>query len=84
MERKVSLPAATYFLPSLALLLGLLFYAAWLVFPLRWSWRILRQPAGECSEALRRLARWTFPLSVAGFVACVLLLWAVPLFSEAA
>ena len=81
----VGLPAATFFRSPLAAALGLLFYAAFLVFPLLWSGRVLRQPAGVCSAALRRLALWTFPLSAGLLFLCVLFLaWAVRLPSTAA
>ena len=62
----------------------LLAYATLLFSPILWSGRVLRQPAGGCSVALRRLALWTFPLSLAALGSCVLfVLWIMHLPSVA-
>ena len=79
-HRGIGLPATTFFRSPFAAALEQFFFTTLLIYPLLWSWRVLRQPAGVCSGALRRLALWTFPLSVAALALCtLLLLWAIHL-----
>lgn len=73
-------PLAAFLRSPLAASLALLFYALLFAFPILWSWRVLRQPVGACSAALRRLAIWTFSLSVGALVLAMLLaFWAARL-----